>query len=128
MTALTRLLQTSAIPCKGPERADEWWNRFDPNAYTPVAPRGRKCVWPETIGPTDLDRSDPTPDLEQVEAHSEEASAAARPVRGLAVGLDKTELDEKETRAFHMFVRKAHGRKIVHRRRVRMLPSDESGP
>ena len=101
--------------------------RFDPSFYAPLAPLEEKRKQLR-VGYSTMDSCDVDP--EEPRDHAFESSSHASvdrlpPVRGRAIGLDKTELDEVETRAFLRFVEEADKNKKVNKRRVRMLPTTE---
>jgi hypothetical protein len=106
--------------------AESWQDRFDPDSYGPVVPWKQKCKERSPINdPIEAGDLDPFPVVEDIEPLSQERHAETRLIRGLAIGLDKTDLDEEETREFLQFVAKARKKKGS-RRRVRLLPSSEN--
>ncbi len=104
--------------------------RFDPNSYRPAARwETRREESALIIDEAQVFDLDPDSEPERVEAPSRECCPTTRSVTALSLALDKTELDEEETRAFLEFEKEAAKDKTPYRRRVRMLPtSGRTGP
>ena len=107
--------------------ADSWQDRFDPESYGPVASKKKKAMARlRRIDPIEFDETGLRSEFECVEPPPERCRADTQSVCGLAIGLDKTELDEEETLEFLQFVAEAQKNKSIARRKVRLLPTSEN--